>query len=60
MVRNRRGINKNVSKTWSKTKNTYDTSSKASNDNNGDGKLGWKGKQEDGHGVEFEMENRAE
>ena len=34
----------------------YGTSTKASNDKNGDGKLGWKGKQEDGHGAEFEME----
>ena len=60
LVRNNRGINKNVSETWSRTKDAYGTSTEASDDKNGDEKLGWKGKQEDGHGVKFETENRAE
>ena len=60
LVRNNREINKNVSETSSRTKDAYGTSTEASDDKNGDRKLGWKGKQEDGHGVEFETENRAE
>ena len=56
MVRNNRGINKNVSKTWLRTKNAYGTSTEASNDKNGDRKLGQKGKQKDRHRAEFETE----
>ena len=41
-------------------KNAYGTSTKASDDKNGDKKVGQKGKQEDRHRTEFEMENRAE
>ena len=41
-------------------KDAYGTSTEASNDKNGDGKVGQKGKQEDRHGAEFETENRVE
>ena len=41
-------------------KDAYGTSTKASDDKNGDKKVGQKGKQEDRHRTEFEMENRAE
>ena len=43
-----------------RTKDAYGTSTKTSNDKNGDRKLEWKGKQVDRHRVEFEMEIRAE
>ena len=43
-----------------RTKNVYGTSTKAFDDKNGDRKLGWKGKQEDRHRADFEMEIRAE
>ena len=43
-----------------RTKDAYGTSTEASNDKNGDRKLGQKGKQEDRHRAEFERENRAE
>ena len=41
-------------------KDAYGTSTEASDDKNGDRKVGWKGKQEDGHGAEFEMETWKE
>ena len=41
-------------------KDAYGTSTKASDDKNGDRKVGQKGKQGDRHRAEFEMENRAE
>ena len=43
-----------------RTKDAYGTSTEASDDKNGDVKLGQKEKQEDRHRVEFETENRAE
>ena len=43
-----------------RTKDAYGTSTEASDDKNGDVKLGQKEKQEDRHRAKFETENRAE